>query len=134
MKYKIELSENQARVVQNALESYLRLRMGQFFDYADEIASAGYEYDKDNPRNSELFNEYINRRNDAEDMFNRAFRTAQPKMQNKTDDMITAEDIWRTIRYRRWSDREEPKPHYTVDAYPPMRIGNEPLPNIEKVE
>lgn len=134
MKYRIELTENQARVVQNALESYLRLRMGQFFDYADEIAHAGYEYDKENPNNSELFNDYINRRNEAEEIFNHAFRIAQPGLQQKTNDMLVSEDIWRAIRYKRWQDREEPKPHNTVDAYPPMRFSNEPLPKIEVVD
>ena len=37
-KYTIELTENQVRVIQNALEEYFRLRMGQDTEFCMDIA------------------------------------------------------------------------------------------------
>ena len=132
--YKLAVTKNQLRVIMIALESYFRTRMGQFFDLATDVAKNGFVYTKDNPENDRLFNEYINRRNDSQDMFEKAFNVAAPDpyKRNKTPDMVTAIDIWHVIRYQMYLEFPEPKDHYTVDAYPPTPWGNEPLPKIIK--
>lgn len=134
--YNLTVSKNQLRVIMIALESYFRTRMGQFFDFASDVARNGFEYTRDNPDNDRLFNEYISRRNDSQDLFEKAFDVAAPNRyeRKKTPDMITAIDIWHVIRHQRYLEFPEPKDHYTVDAYPPHQCGEEPLPAIKIVE
>ena len=110
--------------------------MGQFFDFASDVARNGFEYTRDNPDNDRLFNEYISRRNDSQDLFEKAFDVAAPNRyeRKKTPDMITAIDIWHVIRHQRYLEFPEPKDHYTVDAYPPHPCGEEPLPAIKIME
>lgn len=133
--YDLTLSENQLRVTMIALESYFRTHMGQFFDFATEVAKNGFVYTKKNPENDRLFNEYINRRNDSQEMFEKAYNIAAPNLheRKKTPDMQTAIDIWHVIRYQRYLERPEPKDHYTVDAYPPHPTTDESLPKLTKV-
>ncbi len=38
MKYRIEVSEEQLRVIGLAMDEYMRLRMGQFDDLAEDLA------------------------------------------------------------------------------------------------
>lgn len=57
MKYRIEVSEEQLRVIGLAVDEYMRLRMGQFDDLAEDLAYDGiprvkaltgkYTYDTD---------------------------------------------------------------------------------------
>lgn len=134
--YNLTVSKNQLRVIMIALESYFRTRMGQFFDFASDVARNGFECTRDNSDNDRLFNEYISRRNDSQDLFEKAFDVAAPNRyeRKKTPDMITAIDIWHVIRHQRYLEFPEPKDHYTVDAYPPHPCGEEPLPAIKIVE
>lgn len=134
MKYRIELTETQFKTVRNALEMWERMMMGQFFDYATEIAKNGYEYNKDNPDNSRKFDDYIIRRNDSQELMDRAYIVACPKPQSKTDDMRIIEDIWLAMRYQLWEDRPEPKSHDTVDSRKPLKVSDEPIPKIEREE
>ena len=134
--YKLTVSDNQLRVIGKALEWYFRTALGQFFDYADEVALNGFEYDKANPDNDRLFNEYIQRRNESHDLFEKAYDIAAPDRgkRTKTPDMRIAIDLWHVIRYQRYLERPEPKDHYTVDAYPPRPWTDEPLMKLEKEE
>lgn len=134
MKYRIELTENQFKTVQHALETWERMMIGQFFDYATELAVNGYEYDKNNPNNDKEFDKYITRRNDSQEIMERAYRVACPKPQGKTEEMRIIEDIWLAMRYQMWNDRKDPKPHDTVDSRKPMGASNEPIIKIKVVE
>lgn len=134
MKYQIELSEKQLKTVMRALERYFRLNMGQFSDYVDEIAFEGFEYNKDNPDNDRLFNERIQRRNDAQDMFDKAFRVARPCCTEKSEDTDRAIDIFTTFRYHLWKWKPEPKPHDTVDSRKPLPFIDEELPIIRRLQ
>lgn len=134
-KYNLKLTDNQARVIMVALEDYFRTRLNQWDDFTDEIALNGYKYDRSNPDNDRLFNEYINRRNDSREMFRKAYEIAAPNVyeRGKTKDIRTAIDVWHVIRYQKYLERPEPKSHYTVDAYPPRPETIEPLPTIERI-
>ena len=134
--YNITVSKEQLALIEKATEWYIRTSMGQFFDYCSEIALNGYEYDKSNPDNDRLFDEYIQRRNESQEMFDKAYNVAAPNLfeRKKTQDVQNAIDIWHVIRYFRYLERPEPKDHHTVDAYPPYQNGSEPLPKVEKVE
>ena len=134
MRYTLELSEEQAEIVKIALEEYFRLRMNQWFDFATDISLCGYKYDKSDLDNDRKFDDYINRRNESQELFEKAFRTAQPNYQMKTDEMMIAEDIWQVIRHRLWKDRHGDKDDWCVDAREPMCMTDEPLPKMEVIE
>ena len=134
VEYQITLTENQLRVAQRALEWFFRLQLGQFSDFADEIALDGYVFDKDNPNNGELFRRYITRRNDCVPLMETAYRIAQPEPCWKTEDMMVAEDMWAVIRHFRWKDQDHPKNLYTPDSRPPFIESKEPPITINKKE
>ena len=130
--YALTVNEAQLITIQTALEWFFRLQMGQFFDYATEISKCGYVYDNADPENKRKFDEYIQRRNDSQELFESAFRIAQPYWCCKTEDMEIAIDIWEQIRYFLWLERPEPKPHDTVDSRHPLHRSNEPPIQIRR--
>lgn len=124
MEYNLKLTEKQTEVIKIALEEYFRIRMGQFSDLANELAFEGFQYDKENPQNSVKFDQLIKHRNDAEERFEEALKTAQPARRNhgipKTDTMLVAEDIWQVIRQRLYLDRGGKSSDIVVDARKPL--------------
>ena len=128
----LKLSEYQLAAVQFIAESFLRERIGQYWDIAEDLSGegAGFRYNKEDPDNHAKFDAYINRRNDAEKVFNAAFAAAKTN-HLKTEDVLLAEDIYETVRYERWLNRKEPKPYWTVDSRKPLHWGSEPLPVCE---
>ena len=134
MKYTLEITEKQAKIIRIALEEYFRLRMNQFFDFATDISLCGYEYGKNDPGNDKKFNDYINRRNESQELFEKAFRIAQPNYQMKTDKMMIAEDIWQVIRHKLYLDRGEDPNDWCVDAREPIKMSDEPLPKMERTK
>ena len=127
MKYRIELTEEQMRVIQTALEEYFRLRMGQEWDFCDDMACMGRTFPKDDPERTRAVDAFIIRRDHLREMMKGCFNIAfEPHgyLREKTDDMLIAEDIWDSIRFARgiskWNDV--------------LHVGSEPLPKIQKVE
>lgn len=133
-RYTLELSEEQAEIIKIALEEYFRLRMNQWFDFATNIALCGYEYDKSDPDNDRKFDDYINRRNESQELFEKAFRIAQPNYQLKTDEMMIAEDIWQVIRHKLYLDRGGDPNGWSVDAREPIKLSDETLPKMERTK
>ena len=126
-KYTIELTENQVRVIQNALEEYFRLRMGQDIEFCMNMAMLNADLSPDNPHHELIFDRYIQRRNHMEEVMRAFFRIAfEPTgyLKEKTDDMLIAECIWDAIRCERGLSRWEQ----------PLHTGSEPVPNIEVSE
>lgn len=134
MKYTLEISEKQAEIIKIALEEYFRLRLNQWFDFATNVSLRGYEYDKSDPDNDEKFDDYINRRNESQELFEKAFRIAQPDYQMKTNEMMIAEDIWQVIRHKLYLDRGGDPNSYVVDARKPLKMSDEPLPKMEVID
>ena len=130
-KYVLEVNEAQMRTIACAVEDYARTRMGQFFDFSNDVARAGYVYDKSDPENDEKFDAYIQRRDACKEAFEWAFRIAQPWPCYKTDDMMIALDVWRVIRHQFYLERPEPKDHWTVDADEPFLESGQPSAKIE---
>ena len=127
MSYKVELTEKQMKVTMVALEEYFRLRMGQTFDFANDLSCMGMDLSPDNQKHDELFEEHIRSRDWIENIMGGIFRTLWSPCgipSQKTDDMMIAECIWDAIRFAlgrsRWSE--------------PFQIGDEPSPKIEKVK
>ena len=127
MKYQITLTENQVRVTQAALEEYFRLRMGQTFDFANDIASQGVDLSPDNPKHDWLFDMYICNRDWIRGILDGMFKILwipYGTPSEKTDDMMIAECIWDAIRFSRGQSRWNE----------PFKIGTEPVPKIVKEE
>ena len=122
-KYTIELTENQVRVIQNALEEYFRLRMGQYTEFCTDMAELNADLSPDNPNHELIFDRYIQRRDHMEEVMRAFFRIAfEPTgyLKEKTDDMLIAECIWDAIRCERGLSRWEQ----------PLHTGSEPVPKI----
>lgn len=138
MKYILEVSDKQAEIIKIALEEYFRLRMNQFWDFADEVAATGFEYNIDDPENDRKFNEYIERRDKSREMFQKAMRVAQSgdtrAYISQTEEMLRAQDIWQVIRYQLYLDRGGSINDMVVDARKPMSRTGEKLPVMKKVE
>lgn len=126
-KYTIELTENQVRVIQNALEEYFRLRMGQDFDFSMDMAMLNTDLSPENQNHDKLFDDYIKRRDHLRQLMRAYFGIAfEPNgyLEAKTDDMLIAECIWDAIRCVRGLSRFEQ----------PLHTGSEPVPKIKVSE
>lgn len=133
MKYILEVSEKQAEIIKIALEEYFRLRLNQWFDFVTDISLCGYEYDKSDLDNDRKFDDHINRRNESQELFEKAFRIAQPNYQMKTDEMMIAEDIWQVIRHKLYLNRGGDPDGWSVDARKPLKMSDEPLPKMKGI-
>ena len=124
-RYTIEVTEAQLRVIQNSLEEYFRLRMGQDRDFVDDFAMLNYDLSPDNPNHKEIFDRFIHRRDAMREVMQAAFRIGyggRGWLENKTDDMLIAEDLWDFIREARGTG------HWGG----PLHVGPEPAPKITK--
>lgn len=135
-RWTITLNRKQLVLVNAAIEMYFRVHLGQMFDLADSLAFIDFDYDFDYEKRREEFDARIARRNTAEDMFKEAYKVAigRPWLQRQTDEMLNLEDIWAIIRHQLWKNREEPKPHGIVDAYPPLISGTESPVEVRRLD
>lgn len=126
MKYKLTLTEEQMRVTQKALEEYFRLRMGQAWDFSDEMAQTGIDLSSKNPEHKKLFDRFITKRDALREIMGAFFRVAFPNgySEGKSEDSMIAECIWDAIRTERGQNNWGSA----------MQIGKEPLPDIEKIK
>lgn len=134
--YQIHCTGRELRIIQNALERYFRLGAGQFFDYANDVVFDSSRYN--NPCGTEnhdaVFDEAVNRRDDAIDLFNKAYHTMTGhRIDRKTDAEMVAIDMWSAIRHELWREKPEPKLHDTAAAYSPRSLSGEPLIVVERV-
>lgn len=130
-KYRLELDEEQLSVVNEALEEYFRIRMGQWSDLANDLSSQNVDFCRDNPVvHSKVFDRYIDTRDCIKEIFESVSRILREGLRKKTPRMLVAEDIWQVIRHQQWIDRGA-KDDWCVDAREPMQFSDRPLPKIE---
>lgn len=141
MKVRLTLTENQLRVIQNALELDFRLHMGQeYCDLSDDLAFQNVEMPPyGTPEHKAVFDECIRHRDDGIEALRKFFDITlgrDLKRTRKTPDVICGIDIWHVIRHFRWEQREnkEQNEFWTTCADKPFQIWEEPLPEIEKIE
>ena len=131
MKWRIELTENQLKIVRAALEDYFRQRMGQFFELPDDLAFDGYDREKPDNMN---FDERIARRDAGRSLLDSAYKLMHPEWLPKTQNCMIAEDMWRVVRYALWMQRPEEerrKIPWCVDGDKPIKISDEPMIKVE---
>lgn len=125
MKYRIELTEEQMRVLERSTELFMRIGMGQTWDLADMLCEGMLkDYDKDNPESKILFERYIIKRNAIREVLGSAIGIAYHPYrvpESKTEDGMIAECMWDAIRVARGTSR-------WGEAF---QIGSEPIPKIE---
>ncbi len=122
MRYRIELTEEQMRVAKKALEEFFRLRMGQDYDFSNDMACLKSEITAKEPE----FTKMLARRDHMRELMRAFFAIAfEPTgyLEKKTDEMLVAEDVWEAIRYAMGQGR--------YDC--PLHVGPEPFPKVEKV-
>lgn len=125
MKYRIELTEEQMRVLERSTELFMRLGMGQTWDLADMLCEGILkDYDKDKPESKVVFERYITKRDAIREVLRSAMVIAHDYPVEKTEDGMIAECIWDAIRCARG----------TSIYGTPMQIGSEPIPKIEVQE
>lgn len=131
--YQITCTESQLLLIGRAMERFIRLDMGQFTDFVDDIAFDGFNYQ--NHTDAE-FDEIIHRRDDAFAQFKEAYRTltAWPKLRGKSVADQRLIDMWETIRYQLWLDKPEPKSHTTVDSRPPLGLSGDKPIKVRRVD
>ena len=126
-KYRIELTEEQMRLTEKALEEWMRLRMGQDMDLSNDMASINRDLSQENPNHKIIFDQYIQRRDHLRALMTAFFRIAfEPYgyLAEKTDEMMVCECIWDAVRFYRGNSRWSK----------PFQIGSEPSPKIEVIE
>lgn len=133
-KYAVTLNERQLRLICTAVEEYGRLRMGQTWDLAADLAFQHYEYKQDDPE----FDKRILRRDACKEMLELAMRAASGgnlEYFRKTEDVQVALDMYSVIRNFFWHQLPEDKrENWTVDADPIYIWGPEPKMDIKKEE
>ena len=140
MKYRIEISEEQLRVIGLAVDEYMRLRMGQFDDLAEDLAYDGI------PRVKALTGKYAydtdlqKRCSNIKNLFETAYKMAfQPRgyRGRQHDSWGTCIDLVHAIEHQQWLDSPGEKresPGTTNRSCKPIPLGHEPFPKIERVE
>lgn len=129
MKYRIELTEEQMRVLENSTNLFMRIQMGQTWDLADILCEGMLNgYDQDNPERKVIFERYITKRDAIREILKSVMRIAHGGQfgtpSEKTKDGMICECIWDAIRVARGTS--------TYGQVLP--IGDEPVPKVEKVE
>ena len=131
--YTIRLNEKQLRLLQNVLEEWARLRMGQAAFLADALAFQHFNYSE---HTTEEFNDRIRRRDEGEILLKQAmdrFAGTDPDHWYKTDEVKTALDMWSVIRNFFWRQLpEEQRDRWSRDADPIFLWGPEPGIKVEK--
>lgn len=126
MKYRITLTEEQARITQIAIEEYFRLRYGQAIDFSNDLCSQNCDLSPDNPNHARIFDQFIVRRDAVADMMRAVFSVAFGARLycEKPKDCKEAETIWDAIRTAR-------KDNHWNEAF---QMGAEPIPDIEVID
>lgn len=133
-KYTLTITEKQAVLIKDALEEYFRIRMNQWGDLADSLSMKNIDLSTDNPNHEKIFERYITERDSVRKVLECAGRILWENQKNpKSKEQLIAEDIWQIIRHQLWEDSEN-KNDWCVDSREPLRMSDEPLPEMKKVE
>lgn len=133
-KYTLTITEKQAILIRDALEEYFRIRMNQWSDLADSLVMKDIDLSPHNTNHANIFERYIIEREAVRKVFECAGRIIWENQRNpKSEEQLIAEDIWQVIRHQLWKDSEN-RNDWSVDSRKPLRVSNEPLPEMKKVK
>lgn len=109
MKYQITLNENQLSVIREALEEYFRVSLNQWKGLATRLAFLGFPNENDNKPRSDEFDERAMISECVQTAFKYAGRVAftpERLQQCKTEEVRSAIDMWRIVRYALCTDEQ----------------------------
>lgn len=133
-KYTLTITEKQAVLIKDALEEYFRIRMNQWGDLADSLSMKNIDLSTDNPNHEKIFERHITERDSVRKVLECAGRIIWENQKNpKSEEQLIAEDIWQVIRHQLWKDSKD-KNNWCLDSREPLRMSDEPLPEMKKVE
>ena len=121
-RYRIELTEEQMRVVEHFIEITMRLFMGQDWMLVEDMCEIGMDLSS-----KEDFDRFLTKRYHIREIMRSVFRIAYGFYgvpEEKSEDSMIAECIWDAIKHARGKGR--------FDKVLP--IGSEPVPKIEVIE
>jgi hypothetical protein len=133
-RYTLTVTETQLRAINDALEEFFRLRMGQYAKFAESIAGMGVDFSRDNPNHERIFNAYIERRNATVIALEAADKIAVGVVYNRPlpgESARICQDVWQVIRHQLWLDNPN-RMDYTVDSREPLLTSNQPIAIIGK--
>lgn len=135
-KFILELSENQLRLIKDALEEYFRIRMNQWSDLANDLASTGVDFSRENPDHDKIFECFIEKRRCIECVLESVWKMLWGfQGAPRTPEQLIAQDIWQVIRYTLWNENHKPgDDDWCVDSRKPMNLSGEPLPKCRRME
>lgn len=139
MKYRIEISEEQLRVIGLAVDEYMRVRMGQFDALAEELVYDGVDRAKayEDKYQYGVLNE---RSHNINTMFTNAYKMAFPPLgyrERNHESWGTCIDLVHAIEHQQWLDAPKDKreePGTTFRSHKQVKLGHEPFPKIERVD
>ena len=128
MKYQITLNECQLSVIREALEEYFRVSLNQWEGLATRLAFLGFPSEESRKDELEERNMVSDCALTALDYVGRVVFTPSRLAQSKTEDVCSAIDMWRIVRYALCTD-EQRKMFGTLDPQ-----SSEPLIEVNRIE
>ncbi len=133
-RYNLVITEKQAILIKDSLEEYFRIRMNQWGNLSESLVMKNIDLSTDNPNHEKIFEKYITERDSVRNVFECAGRILWENQRNpKSEEQLIAEDIWQVIRHQLWKDSEN-KNDWCVDAREPLKMSDELLPEMKKME
>lgn len=126
IEYTLTMNSDQARMCLNAVELLMRLKINQ----PDQISWAvmPHEYWEDGEVNDEKFDDFLHRRDKADEYLRLAFREIFPSWEGvkKDAEWYTLYNLYQVLRYQ--IHLAEYPDSTGVDSRPPWAFTDEPLP------
>ena len=125
----LDMSLQQAQIISEAVEEYMRLRMYQFSDLADVLARRNFQYDQSDPQCGEKFKAYMQRRDEITELFEQIRRVALDGAEcaDRSEDADIAGDLWSVLRHEIYKAKGGDPATGAYDSYPAIQLAREPL-------
>lgn len=131
----IECNEQQAHLIEDALEEYFRIRMNQFYEISDGLAFDGLEQDRN--ENGDIDKEAFDKRLRLRDDLNNTFtiignlhNEAMGSDSSRSEDCRNVSDIWSCFRHELFKTEEPNTYPWDVRGRTPIQLGEFDLPKI----
>ena len=134
MEYEIELTEKQTQIIQEALNLYFRLQLGQWQELAHMTRVGWYFRHKNGEETSMPLWGAVEKLIDTLVWVVFGFHSGESwgiHNKNVPNSARIARDIHDVIRHQFWHDREDQG--HGVDSDEPYSISGDPLPTIRRV-
>lgn len=128
--YKITLTEKQLDLIGKAVKIMLRTGMGQMYDLAGWLTLSGYDY----PTGTTEFDIYLAQRRLIRSVLEGISRdiTECPHGKGESNSVQELKTLYEAIGHQQWKDSGAPM--WDIRSHEPMMRGNEPVPEIERVD